>query len=64
MSSDLSAVQNYVKAVSQGTAPLNFTLYVPPGYGSLGKVKIPNVEETADPRKIFTAHFNGGQEVW
>jgi hypothetical protein len=38
--------------------------YVPAGYGSLGKLKIPNVEETEDPKKIFTAHFNGGREVW
>jgi hypothetical protein len=64
MRSDPNALQNYFKAVSEGAAPLNFTLYVPTGYGSLGTVKMPNVEETADPHKILTAHFNGGQEVW
>jgi len=64
MKSDPNALQNYFKAVSEGAAPLNFTLYVPAGYGSLGTVKMPNVEETADPHKILTAHFNGGQEVW
>jgi hypothetical protein len=64
ITSDPESLQNYVRSVSEGTVPLNFILYVPPGYGSLEKVKIPNVEETEDPQKIFTAHFNGGQEVW
>ncbi len=64
MGSDPNAVHNYFKAVSEGAAPLNFTFYVPAGYGSLGTVEVPNVEETADPNKILTAHFNGGQEVW
>jgi hypothetical protein len=58
------ALDKYFQALLRGAPPLNFTLYVPQGYGTLGKVKLPNVEETADPRKIFTAHFNGGQEVW
>lgn len=64
MTSDPNALQDYVRTVSEGAAPLNFIFYVPVGYGSLEKVKIPNVEETEDPNKIFTAHFNGGQEVW
>jgi len=42
----------------------SFTLYVIVGYGSLEGVKIPDVEETQDPRKMFTAHFSGGLEVW
>lgn len=54
----------YFKAVSNDADPLNFTLYVPAGYGRLQSVKIPNVEETSDPQKILTAHFNGGQEIW
>jgi hypothetical protein len=37
---------------------------VPIGYGSLEKVKIPNAEETDDPKKIWTVHFNGRGEVW
>jgi len=61
---DPNSLQKYLRAVSEGAGPLNFTLYVPVGYGSLEKVKIPNVEETEDPNKIFTAHFKGGQEVW
>ncbi|MGA7577791.1 MAG: DUF362 domain-containing protein [Desulfobaccales bacterium] len=64
MRSEPNALHNYFKAVSEGAAPLNFTLYVPVGYGSLETVKMPNVEETEDPNKILTADFNGGQEVW
>jgi hypothetical protein len=37
---------------------------VPEGFGSLDSVKIPNVAETENPGKIFTAHFNQGLEVW
>lgn len=62
--SDPCAIATYLEAVSNGAAPLDFTLYVPGGYGSLGGTAIPNVEETADPAKVFTAHFNGGREVW
>jgi hypothetical protein len=62
--SDPNSLPNYLRAVSEGAAFLNFRLYVPVGYGSLESVKMPNVEETKDPNKIFTAHFNGGQEVW
>lgn len=62
--SDLGALNKYFEAVSKGADLLNFTLYVPVGFGSLDDVKIPNVEETDDPNKIFTAHFNQGQEIW
>ncbi len=62
--SNPDALHKYFEALSKGSPALDFTLYVPAGYGSLDTVKIPNVEETADPQKIFTAHFNGGQEVW
>jgi len=64
LKSDADSIKKYFEAVSAGADPLNFTLYVPPEYGSPDTVKIPNVEETEDPRKIFTAHFNGGLEVW
>ncbi|MBI4814083.1 MAG: hypothetical protein HY802_07360 [Methanobacterium sp.] len=64
MISDPLAVNKYFEAVSNGAAPLDFTLYVPEGSGSLENVKIPNVQETDDPAKIFTAHFNSGQEIW
>jgi len=58
------SIKNYFKAVSEGANPLDFTLYVPAGYGSLEAHRIPNVEETDDPGKVFTAHFGGGAEVW
>lgn len=64
MISDPHAVNKYFEAFSNGAAPLDFTLYVPEGFGSLKNVKIPNVQETDDPAKIFTAHFNNGQEIW
>ena len=62
--SDPEAANNYIKAVSDGAASLDFVLYVPAGYGSSTGMSIPNVEETDDPEKVFTAHFNRGQEVW
>jgi hypothetical protein len=58
------SINKYFEAISKGAAALDFKLYVPLGYGSLEKKKIPNVEETEDPNKILTAHFNGDREVW
>jgi hypothetical protein len=62
--SDPDSLNTYLRATLNGADPLDFTLYVPEGYGSLEAVPIPNVEETDDPKKIFTAHFNKGVEVW
>jgi len=62
--SNQDAASTYIKAVSEGTAPLDFKLYVPEGYGNLAGVVVPNVDETQDANKMFTAHFNGSQEVW
>jgi len=62
--SDPNSLNAYFQAVLKGATPLDFTLYVPEGYGSLESVPVPNVEETGDPKKIFTAHFNNGAEVW
>ena len=59
-----NAINVYFEAVSKGSDPMDFILYVPVGFGSIGNVKIPNVTETDDPSKIFTAHFNQGLEVW
>jgi len=57
------AAQNYREAVREGIiSPLDFTLFVPPGYGGGGKV--PNVRETSDPKEIFTAQFEGGNLRW
>ena len=59
------AAQRYVTEVLSGESqPLDFTFYVPPGYGNLGGSNVPNVEETSDPAKMLTATFAGGQEVW
>jgi hypothetical protein len=58
------SINKYFKAISEGKAPLDFTLFVPPGYGKIENELIPNVKETDDPVLMFSAHFNGGQEVW
>ena len=57
------AAQNYIEAVHDGDVePLDFTLFVPPGYGGGGKV--PNVQETADPKEIFTVRFEKQNIQW
>ncbi len=61
---DPNALAKYFDAISNGADLLSFTFYVPVGWGRLDNNQIPNVEETADPQKIFTVHFNGEQEVW
>ncbi len=58
--SDPCAFATFMAAVAKGASPLDFTLWVPEGYGSLDGTAIPNVEETNDPAKVFTVHFNGG----
>jgi hypothetical protein len=30
----------------------------------MGTQSVPNIQETDDPKKIFTASFRGGKEVW
>lgn len=61
---DLECVNKYIQNVREGAEALDFTLYVPVGFGRMGLQSVPNVEETDDPAKIFTASFNGGKEVW
>ncbi|MDY6916969.1 MAG: DUF362 domain-containing protein [Chloroflexota bacterium] len=62
---DPGGVQRYMTDVASGAAkPLDFTLYVPAGYGSLSGNRVPNVEETGAPAKVFTVTFAGGSEVW
>jgi hypothetical protein len=63
-SSNPDSIGNYFAALAKGDEPLDFTLYVPEGYGSLNGQRIPNVIETSEPGKIFTAHFDKGQEIW
>lgn len=53
----------YLKAVAdKEIQPLDFTLYVPPGYGADGKFV--HVKETSDPARIFTAEFEQGRVRW
>ena len=61
---DLEAANNYLKDVAEGKKPLDFTVFVPPGYNRLMFGTVPNVQETRDPDKMFTAEFNEGREVW
>jgi hypothetical protein len=62
--SNSEAIQNYLENAGKNSSPLDFLLYVPKGYANLNANRIPNVEETDDPVKIFTAHFKSGDEVW
>jgi|MudIll2142460700_1097286.scaffolds.fasta_scaffold1286148_1 hypothetical protein len=62
---DPEGITRYVSEVSSGRGkPLDFTLYVPPGFDNVGGAAVPNVEATTDPAKVFTASFAGGREVW
>jgi uncharacterized protein (DUF362 family) len=62
--SNSEAIQNYLENAGKNSSPLDFLLYVPKGYANLNANRIPNVEETDDPVKIFTAHFKSGEEIW
>jgi hypothetical protein len=64
LKSDLEAANSYIKAVSEGAVPLDFILYLPRGFGKMNGTPIPNIEETEEPDKLFTARFNNGREVW
>ena len=64
MSSDLESANQYIEAVSQGAEPLNFVLFVPTGFGNMAGKTVPNVMETDDAGKVFTAQFNNGKETW
>jgi hypothetical protein len=60
---DTSSPQKYLDAVRDGQMkPLDFTFYVPSGFGGNGR--IPNVKETPDPAKILTVEFENGRVLW
>jgi hypothetical protein len=62
---DPEAAHRYITEVLSGQAKaLDFTLYVPFGYDTAGGSNVPNVVQTSEPEKIFTATFAGGKEVW
>ncbi|MCJ7542611.1 MAG: hypothetical protein MUO88_23425, partial [Desulfobacterales bacterium] len=62
---DPEAVGKYLAGVAGGEEkPLDFTLFVPEGFGDLSSNKVPNVEVTSDPGKVFTVEFAVGKETW
>jgi hypothetical protein len=62
---DPEALSKYASGVASGQLrPLKFTVYIPAGYDNVAGLKVPNAEATADPARILTARFNGGEEVW
>jgi hypothetical protein len=62
---DQEAPNRYMADISAGKIrPLDFTMYVPPGYDDLSGASIPNTEATEDPSMVFTVRFSGGKEVW
>jgi hypothetical protein len=62
--SQADATDRYVLAVSNGAKELDFVFYVPEGFGKANNISVPNVVETPDPAKVFTAHFPTNQEIW
>ncbi len=58
------SIQGYKEATEKGTPPLDFTVFVPKGYGNLNGTRLPNMQETEDPGKVFTASFAQGRQVW
>jgi len=62
---DRDGINTYFSLVSSGQEkPLNFTIYIPPGYDKIAGSSALNVEVTTDPAKILTATFLGGKEMW
>ena len=62
---DPDGISTYFSCVSNGQEkPLDFTIYIPPGYDKIAGSNALNVEVTTDPAKILTATFLGGKEMW
>lgn len=57
-------MEAYFADVAAGAKPLDFTVYVPKGFETVGGKPVPNVVVTDDPEKVITASFLGGKEVW
>jgi len=55
--SDGESLNNYLKDAENGIQTLRFKVYVPTGFGKMGNTRLPHLEETNDPGKIFTADF-------
>jgi hypothetical protein len=61
---DPEAIQRYSEEANNGRGPIDFMVLVPKGYGNLNGIRLPNIQETEDPERIFTASFNQGRERW
>ncbi len=57
-------IQKYKEDTAKGSVPIDFMVFVPKDYGNLNGTRLPNIEETEDPGKVFTATFDQGREVW
>ena len=62
--SNPAALDRYIHEVGTDENSLQFTFYVPKGYGKINENILPNVKETSNPELIFTAHFNDDRESW
>jgi hypothetical protein len=62
---DPEGLRRYLSSLTDGEGtPLDFTVYVPAGYDTVGGASVPNAQVTDDPARIFTASFAAGEEVW
>ncbi len=62
---DPEALTKYASGINCGQiVPLNFTLYLPAGFETIGGGKIQNMEVTSDSNRVFTAVFSEGREIW
>ena len=64
LGSSPQVIQKYKEDTAKGSKPMDFVVFVPKGYGNLNGTRLPNIEETEDPAKVFTASFDQGGEVW
>jgi hypothetical protein len=55
--SDPESLNRYLKDADDASKVMNFRVYVPTGFGKLEWATLPNLEETSDPTKVFTAEF-------
>jgi hypothetical protein len=65
LTSNPDSLSKYLTDVAEGKRQLlDFVLYVPPGLGKFNGQNVPNIEETSDPKKIYSASLMDGKEVW
>jgi hypothetical protein len=64
LTSHPDALRRYLRDAMEEGKRLDFVLYVPEGFGTLDGKNVPNVVETDDSSKIFTARFDNGRESW